>query len=63
MLNSNEKLSIPISYNNIAHKRNEYKNDTWEVNERIKFIEVVNKMKGKIILDAGAGNGWDSMFF
>jgi ubiquinone/menaquinone biosynthesis C-methylase UbiE len=63
MLNKYDKSNISMSYNNIAHDRNEYKNDTWEVSERIKFMELLKVRKAKSILDAGAGNGWDSLYF
>lgn len=62
-MNQNNKSNIKISYNNIAHKRNEYKNDTWEVSERIKFMELLNTINARRLLDVGAGNGWDSLFF
>lgn len=57
------KSNIIRSYNNIAHERDKYKNDTWEVKERIKFIEFLKNNGMKKVLDAGAGNGWDSKFF
>lgn len=63
MLNKNDKQNIAISYNNVAHERNEYKNDMWEVNERTKFMDLLNSINSKSLLDAGAGNGWDSLFF
>lgn len=37
------KSDIIASYNNIAHERDRYKNDTWEVNERIKFIKLLQR--------------------
>lgn len=63
MQNLNNKSNIAISYNNVAQERNKYKIDTWEVNERIKFMRFLNENNSQNLLDAGAGNGWDSVFF
>lgn len=41
MSNSNDKSNISISYNNVAYERNEYKIDTWEVNEIMKFMKIL----------------------